>query len=269
MKNKLCPLLWAIFLAFALTYLLLPMRPWHIASISVANSTYDMKIGDQIQLDAEAKGTRASIEYQSDQPLVAQVSHTGRIHAISPGEATITLSADRAQATVRVLVSGTPVRNLTLNAASITMERGQISGLSASMNADATDKRVYWASGDPDIATVDETGRITAVGPGSTVIVCSTPNGFHAEATVSVIVSAASVELEPNRIQLHVGGTASVQAMFFPEDATDAVAEWKSSDEGVFTVTEDGVVLAIAPGDATLRVQTQQGLYAAAQVTVE
>lgn len=50
----------------------------------------------------------------------------------------------------------------------------------------ATDKKVTWSSSDPKVATVDENGKVTAVGDGTVTITAKTGNGKTADFTITV-----------------------------------------------------------------------------------
>ncbi|WP_248922048.1 Ig-like domain-containing protein [Olsenella intestinalis] len=64
-------------------------------------------------------------------------------------------------------------------------------------------------------------------------------------------VRAKSVELDQATATLEVGKAVTLKATVKPDDAPDKSVTWKSSDEKVATV-EDGVVTAVAPGEATI-----------------
>ena len=52
--------------------------------------------------------------------------------------------------------------------------------------SNATDKKIKWSSSDPSIATVDENGKVTAVGNGTVTITAKTANGKTATFTIVV-----------------------------------------------------------------------------------
>lgn len=70
--------------------------------------------------------------------------------------------------------------------------------------------------------------------------------------------AATGVELDDDAIELSVGGTSTLTATVSPENATNKAVTWTSSDESVATV-EDGVVTAVATGNATITVTTVDG----------
>jgi hypothetical protein len=75
-------------------------------------------------------------------------------------------------------------------------------------------------------------------------------------------VDVTSVSLSPDEIKLGVGATTTLTATVLPEDASDKSLKWSSSDTAVATVS-DGVVTAVAPGNATISVITNDGGFTA------
>ena len=97
--------------------------------------------------------------------------------------------------------------------------------------SDATDKSVTLTSSNPGVATVDNSGKVTAVAPGNAVITLAASNGV--KATVNVTVSAATVNvaevtLDKTELSLEEGEEATLTATVKPDDATDKSVAWKS-----------------------------------------
>ena len=76
---------------------------------------------------------------------------------------------------------------------------------------------------------------------------------------IEPVVSVADVRLDNNTLTLTVGETRSLTATVLPENATNQNVSWRSSNNNVATVDEDGVVTAISEGTATITVTTQDG----------
>lgn len=76
------------------------------------------------------------------------------------------------------------------------------------------------------------------------------------EAPAEIPVEA--VELDQTELSLKVGETATLTATIFPDDATNQDVVWSSSDEAVATVV-DGVVTAVAEGEALITVTAVDG----------
>lgn len=76
-----------------------------------------------------------------------------------------------------------------------------------------------------------------------------TVNFFSVNAVPSKVTS---VSLNPNTLTLTAGQTAEIKAELLPGDADDVRLEWKSSDEGVASVDQNGIVTALSDGKATI-----------------
>lgn len=261
-------------LAFAVLagiLLLAPMRAGVEDSLTASVEEASLNPGETLALTYELIAeTAQTVTYSSDDPSVAQVDPQGVVTAMDPGETVVRLRAQGgAEARVRIEVSGTPVTSFELNAKSLELEKGEVSGLSCVFNDGASDRRVEWLSANPSVVTVDGDGRVTAVGPGETYVVATTPNGFSAAAEVRVYVRSTAAQIVPGDVTLGTGATLSLGVRYLPEDATDSVVEWTSSQPRVLSVDADGAVRAVSAGEAVVTVRTADGLTASTQIAVE
>ena len=95
--------------------------------------------------------------------------------------------------------SGTAVESVTLDQDTLTLSVGMSGTLTAIVLPEkATNRDVTWTSVDPNIATVDENGKVTAVKAGKTTITVTTVDGeYKASCVVTVTASAASGSYTP------------------------------------------------------------------------
>ena len=121
--------------------------------------------------------------------------------------------------------------------------------------AEAASKlNLTWSSSDEEVATVDETGLVTAVGAGEADITVSVVDANISSTThVKVVITPTGVEA-PDSIELVTNGENSkaLGAKMTPEDATEVKLAYESSDENVATVDENGVVTAVADGECVI-----------------
>ena len=83
-----------------------------------------------------------------------------------------------------------PVTGVTVSQPALTLTEGGTATISYTVEpSDASVKDVTFSSSDTGVATVDESGRVTAVGPGTATITVSTKDGGF-KATVTVTVTA-------------------------------------------------------------------------------
>lgn len=113
---------------------------------------------------------------------------------------------------------------------------------------------VEWTSSDESVATVDETGTVTAVAAGEADVTASVKDADIAASThIKVVVTPTGVAA-PESIDLVTNGenTKDLDAKLVPADATDVKLAYESSDESVATVDETGKVTAVANGECTI-----------------
>ena len=118
----------------------------------------------------------------------------------------------------------------------------------------ASKLKLEWTSSDEEVATVDETGLVTAVGAGEADITLSVSDANISSTThVKVVITPTGVEA-PDSIELVTNGENSkaLGAKMTPEDATEVKLAYESSDESVATVDENGVVTAVADGECVI-----------------
>ena len=113
---------------------------------------------------------------------------------------------------------------------------------------------IEWTSSDESVATVDETGTVTAVAAGEADVTASVKDADIAASThIKVVVTPTDV-VAPESIDLVTNGenTKSLDAKLIPADATDVKLAYESSDESIATVDETGKVTAVANGECTI-----------------
>jgi len=73
------------------------------------------------------------------------------------------------------------------------------------------------------------------------------------------IFHVTAVEVDPQQMVLSINETREIQAIVYPENATDKSVSWASDNETVATVDENGQVTAVAVGTANITVTTRDG----------
>ena len=125
------------------------------------------------------------------------------------------------------------------------------------------------------VATVSDNGLVTAIAPGTTTITAKTTDGTNLTAICALTVTqqgviATSISLNKTDAEIIEGNALQLTATVLPNDATNKTVNWATSNSDVATVTSDGLVTAIAPGNATITAATTDGsnLSASCLVTV-
>ena len=149
------------------------------------------------------------------------------------------------------------VKSVTLNKTSLEMIAGSAETGTATLTATvapeyASDKTVFWLTSNEKVATVDDNGKVTAVGSGEAKIT-ATAGGKYASCTVKVTVLVTGITLDKSELSMRVGDNpVTLVAKVTPEGATDKTVTWRSSNEKVATVDANGKVTSVGNGTATI-----------------
>lgn len=207
-----------------------------------------------------ANASIQDLEWESTDAAVAKVQYSsGRyvLYAYKNGTTTITATATDGSgvtASCEVTVNiNYPVQGISLNHDAKTFTKaGETLQLTATIYPDsATNKTVTWKSSDEKVATVDESGLVTAVGNGTADITATTEDG-NFKATCQVTVEIPELTLSLDKSELTLTQTEEQQKLTATVSDTEEKVTWLSSDPFVATVTRDGTVTAIANGTATI-----------------
>lgn len=210
-----------------------------------------------------------TLTWTSSDASVATVDTKGNIKALKSGSTTITVTTHnglKASATVKVNAIAT---GITLDVTTLTLLPGETSTVTATVTpADAIDKSVRWGTSNHLVATVSETGMVTAIAPGTATITASTVNGLKATCQVTVNAVATGVTLSVHELTLTEGDNTRLTATITPADAIDKSVTWSTSDAAVATVDTNGRVNALSAGTAIITVTTVTGISDTCTVTV-
>ena len=176
------------------------------------------------------------------------------------------LGSDENMTTVKPTVQATGVA---LGKSSTSLQVGQSETISFSVQPAGASQSVTWSTGNAAVATVDATGKITAVSPGTAVITATTGNGKTANVTVTVSAATATgVTLGKSSTALQVGQSETIGFTVQPAGAAQSVT-WSSSNPAVATVdSATGKITAVSVGSATITAKTANNKTATCTVTV-
>jgi uncharacterized protein YjdB len=179
------------------------------------------------------------VTYKSSKASVASVDETGLITANKPGEATITVTADKTSVTCKVKVREPSVK---LSRTSVSLYRRETIRLSVSTSSKSTPK---WKTNKTSVATVDSDGTITAVKNG-TAIITVTVDGVSK--TCEVTVKKPTITFAKNSVTLKEGAACQANVTV----SSGNKPEYSSSNVSIASVDEDGVITAKSAGKATI-----------------
>ena len=240
----------------------------HVESLKLNKTSVTLVKGKTYTLVptiAPSNASEKGVTYTSSNEAVATVSSKGVITAVKGGTATITVKSKENNKTAKCKVTvNEPVTGVTLSKAEDTLFVGSKLTLKATVAPeDAYNKAVKWYTSDKTVATVDSSGKITAVAPGKATITVKTTDGdFKATCTITVQRKAEKVELNESSIVINKGATFTLIEKVLPEDSHNKNVTWKSSDEKI-AVVNNGTVSGIERGEAVITVTTEDGGFTA------
>ena len=247
-------------------------KVYPVESVSLDLTSAELTEGNEITLTATVKpdnATNKGVSWSSSDPTVASVSE-GKVTALKPGKATITVKTDDGgkTATCEVTVNAKvyPVESVSLDLTSAELTEGNEITLTATVKPDnATNKGVSWSSSDPTVASVSE-GKVTALKPGKATITVKTDDSGRT-ATCEVTVNAKvypveSVSLDLSYIEIEAGNEITITATVYPSYATNQNLIWTSSDSSVAAVSK-GKIKALKAGFAVIKATPEDGAKAA------
>lgn len=158
---------------------------------------------------------------------------------------------------------------ITLNINSATLLIGNTLNLEAKVTGCSTSGTVIWTSENPEIATVDEKGLVTALAEGVTKII-ATYGKVSASCALSVETEGGEsrkMRIRQSVINLYKGESLQL-SVYLPSDNPEyQKVEWESGDPNIASVSNNGVVYGINYG-ATFIKASCEGLFANCLVNV-
>lgn len=239
-----------------------------VASVSLNKTDTTLALGGTEQLVATvypSNATNKNVTWVSCNPSVATVDSMGLVTAVNPGITLITVHTNDGDKTaaciVRVTESTRPVESVSLNKSATTLAEGRSERLVATVSPDdATNKDVTWTSSDTAIATVDSSGLVTALTPGTATVTVSTLDG-NKQATCIITVTPSTKTVKaltanPSSLNLAIDGSdyITLTATYTDNSEEDVtqLATWASSNPQYATVDEYGKVTGVANGTANV-----------------
>lgn len=167
--------------------------------------------------DIEWEASKSGYVKFSNEDIENDRYATVKIKALKEGKVTVTAMArkdDDISASFNVVISDeeydddeTYVTSITLNPTSLNLKVGESKSITATVRpTNATNKNIVWKSHNKSVATVDQNGKITAVGVGNTTITAEAEDGSGVIATIEVTVTAEQVIADNKAPEVQITG---------------------------------------------------------------
>ena len=158
---------------------------------------------------------------------------------------------------ITITVPEVSVTGVSLDKTSVALKKGESTTLKATVKPDnATNKTVTYTSSNTKVATVNSSGKVTAVGGGKATITAKA-GSKTATCTVTVTVPQTGISASGSTTRkAAVGDTIKLSVVKVPTDTTDNFnVKWTSSDTKIATVS-NGTVKAVAPGTVNITAES-------------
>ncbi|WP_284645143.1 polysaccharide lyase family 8 super-sandwich domain-containing protein [Paenibacillus silviterrae] len=207
-------------------------------------------------------------------PSVASVTY-GTLLALKEGQTTVTVSTYEGnyQKTIPVsVIKPVALQSISLPS-QITLAETTVKALEPVFQPDnAVNKKLIWSSSNPNAATVDSNGVITAVAAGSaTIMAVSESNGTitaSTNVTVTALIPVTSISLPNPPTVMTKYDSFKLSAVITPANATDSSLTWLSESPDVVSVDSIGNLKALKAGTARIVARSTNGIEASVLIEV-
>lgn len=242
-------------------------------------ATYNVSDGSYAYWENIAK----TATWTSSNTSVATVSE-GKITAVGKGTATITATFKGTKGSMTVTVSGNTTYDYTLTPTTMTLVAGRSSKMTivkrtftdgTQTNGQDVSSTFTWTSSNTSIASVNASGVITGVAPGTATITAK-GDGYTLKGTVTVTDNLTyELAISPNALTINKGTNGTLTAIYKTfrngtlESSVNVTssASWSSSNTSIAGVSQ-GHVAGVATGNANITA-TYNGLSATVVVIVK
>lgn len=246
-----------------------------VTSISIDFTDVTLKIGETFRLTAEVlplNATDKSVTWISSNTSVVTVDENGMLTAVGSGSAAVLVQSNDSGVTAMCNVSVyQPVETVTISKTEMTVRKGTVFWLYAEAGPEnAVNKTIIWTTNDPTVATVDETGMVTALKPGEcNITATSQDTGVFATCKVTVTEPVTGITLNITEASIYAGDKIVIIPSVTPVDADNKAVTYLSSDPDIAAVDENGIVTGMKGGSCVILVTTvERGLVASCTITV-
>lgn len=220
-----------------------------VSGVSLNNTSATLVKGETLQLTATKSPSNMSVAWTSSNTSVATVSNTGLVTAKGTGTATITVASTTASSVKATCTITVKAGSISLNKTSETLAKGETLQLTATKSP--SNMSVTWSSSNTSVATVSNTGLVTAKGIGTATITIANTADPSENATCTITVKNGTISLNKTNVSLTKGETLQLTATKNPANMS---VSWTSSNTSVATVSNTGLVTAKSVGTATITV---------------
>ncbi len=238
-----------------------------VTGVTISPKTITINAGETTtftSIVSPVNATNKGVSYGSEQPSIVSIDvNTGVATGISGGTTIISVYTDEPNHTDNATITVIEIipTSITLNSSSFNMAVGSTFQLVANiLPTNATNKNVTWSSSNTSVATVSNTGIVTAVSLGTSTITATTVSGgLSTTATANVnTISVTSITLNADTLNLIVGDIYQLIGTILPQNATNQNITWSKNNNNI-DLSNSGKVTALTIGTSIVTSTTVDG----------
>lgn len=228
-------------------------------------SSYDLTVGDNIQLDYNTTAG-AAVSFVSNDTTVVSVTDTGVVSALKQGSAviemTLTINGKTQKDKCTINVTDKDITFIGYQKESVTISINEtITPALTILPENMTAENITYQISNTGIASVDKNGAVTGIKAGETVLTASYKS---LKTSIKIIVAATTVSveniiLECGNISLYQGQTYQLNPQVLPPNASNKNVFYTTDNKDVATVYPNGLITAQNAGNATITAETEDG----------
>ncbi|MHB8158689.1 MAG: Ig-like domain-containing protein, partial [Desulfocucumaceae bacterium] len=246
-------------------------------TFNVSPSPVDIPVDGSQQLSISGLNTSGVVfEYTSGDTSIATVSGTGLVAGVSQGDTTVTVKGTKpgyADKYVTVDVNVSPAQiDFNVTPSPVNTVVGGSQQLSVN-NFSTTGVSLEYTSSNPGFATVSNTGLVAGVAQGTAMVTVRGTKPGYIEKTVNVEVNVGlgtiNFNVQPSPVILEEG--LQEQLIISDLNPSGASFAYQSGNQSVATVSQSGLITAVAQGVTTVSVTASKAGFTSTvkQVSVE
>jgi uncharacterized protein YjdB len=129
----------------------------------------------------------------------------------------------------------------------------------------ATNKTLTWSVNDPDLASIDQSGLLTAKNDGTVIISALATDGslvwdsLYINLTNQADIMVSSITINEQDVTLAPGASKKLSVSILPANATNKEVLWSVDDNKLAMITDNGKITALREGTVTVKAKSKDG----------
>ena len=157
-------------------------------------------------------------------------------------------------------VKDIPIESINISVQNPMLQKGEDTKLQVTIHPqEASNNKLEYISSNPQVATIDNEGNIKAISSGTTIITVKSPEyGVQSEIQIQVYSKVTGIMIDQKDINMVVGDNFKINAYIEPDDANNKNVIYKSGNEEIATIDENGIITANKEGNTIVTISSEE-----------